>query len=137
MVQSCADRGIPLCCGAITTTHPSFAKAKELIRSGAIGNVVSLEAGGPSAQHQNWSYFVDSPPAWVIGIGDSPRRESGSDEFTGQGIMATKSGQVVHFRTGAPGIRFSGSKGEITFDYRSRHMRNFPNMIGVFLSASV
>ena len=116
MVRSCADRGIPLCCGAITMTHPSFAKAKELIRSGAIGKVVSLEAGGPSAQHQNWSYFVDSPPAWVIGIGDSPRRESGSDEFTGQGMMATKSGQMVHFRTGAPGIRFSGSKGEITFD---------------------
>ncbi len=63
MVKVCADRGIPLSCGAITTTHPSFAKAKELVTSGAIGEVTSIEARGPGAQHQNWSYFLDSPPA--------------------------------------------------------------------------
>ena len=116
MVKTCADRGIPLCCGAITTTHPSFAKAKELVRSGAIGEVLSIEASRPFAQHQNWSYFLESAPAWVIGIGDSPRRESGSDEFTGQGVMATLDGQMVHFRKGAPGVRLNGSQGEITFD---------------------
>ena len=63
MVKVCADRGIPLSCGAITTTHPSFAKAKELVTGGAIGEVTSIEARGPGAQHQNWSYFLDSPPA--------------------------------------------------------------------------
>ena len=117
MVKTCADHGIPLCCGAITTTHPSFAKAKELVKSGAIGEILSIEASGPAAQHQNWSYFVDSAPAWVIGVGDLPRRESGSDEFTGQGVMATVDGQMVHFRKGAPGVRLNGSKGEIAFDY--------------------
>ncbi|MBI4530916.1 MAG: hypothetical protein HY709_05275, partial [Candidatus Latescibacteria bacterium] len=71
------------------------------------------------AQHQNWSYFLDSPPAWVVGTGDAPRRESGSDEFIGQGIMITKDGLVVHFRQGAPGVRLSGTKGEITFDFSS------------------
>ncbi|MCH2200536.1 MAG: Gfo/Idh/MocA family oxidoreductase [Fuerstiella sp.] len=119
MVRSCADRGIPLCCGSITTTHPSFANAKELVQGGIIGDVLSIEASGPSAQHQNWSYFLESAPAWVVGIGDSPRRKSGSDEFTGQGVMSTKDGQMVHFLKGAPGIRLSGSQGEMTFDYNN------------------
>jgi predicted dehydrogenase len=117
MVKACADRKIPLCCGAITTTHPSFAKAKQLVRSGALGDIVSIEAPGPQAQHQNWSYFLDSQPAWVAGTGDSARRESGSDEFTGQGILVAKSGQVVHFRKGAPGVRITGTKGEMCFDF--------------------
>jgi len=116
MVQSCADRGIPLSCGAITTTHPSFAKAKELVTNGVIGKITSLETSGPGAQHQNWSYFLESPPAWVSGTGDQPRRPGGSDEFDGQGILVTISGQVVHFRKGAPGVRIGGTKGEISFD---------------------
>ncbi|MBI4531072.1 MAG: Gfo/Idh/MocA family oxidoreductase, partial [Candidatus Latescibacteria bacterium] len=119
MVRTCAEAGVPLSCGAITTTHPSFARAKELVQNGTIGQVVSIEANGPFAQHQNWSYFLDSPPAWVVGTGDAPRRESGSDEFIGQGIMIAKDGLVVHFRQGAPGVRLSGTKGEITFDFSS------------------
>ena len=117
MVKMCADAGVALNCGAISTTHPSFATAKALVTSGTIGEVVSIEASGPGAQHQNWSYFVDSAPAWVIGIGDEPRLESGSDEFRGQGMMVTADGQVIHYRTGAPGVRITGSEGEITYSY--------------------
>ena len=117
MVKTCSDASVALNCGAISTTHPSFAKAKELVTSGAIGDVVSVEASGPGAQHQNWSYFVDSAPAWVIGIGDEPRRETGSDEFMGQGMMVTVDGPVVHYRKGAPGVRITGSEGEITYSY--------------------
>jgi predicted dehydrogenase len=117
MVQTCAAAGVPLSCGAISTTHPSFGRAKELVQSGAIGELVSIEAAGPATQHQNWSYFLDSSPAWVMGTTDEPRRESGSDEYTGQGLMVTQSGLVVHFRKGAPGVRLSGTKGEITFDF--------------------
>ena len=117
MVQACADRGTALNCGAITTTHPSFARARELVQQGAIGKLVSIETSGPGAQHQNWSYFLDSPPAWVCGTGDQPRRESGSDEFRGQGMMVTGNGRVVHFRRGAPGVRLCGSKGEMTFSF--------------------
>jgi len=119
MVQTSAEAGVPLCCGAITTTHPSFARAKELVQSGAIGRLLSIEASGPSAQHQNWSYFLSSRASWVVGTGDTPRREGGSDEFTGQGMMVTENGLVVHFRTGAPGVRLSGTAGEIVFDYQS------------------
>ena len=57
MVNSCAEAGVPLNCGAITTTDPSFGKAKELLQSGAIGELLSIEANGPGAQHQGWSYF--------------------------------------------------------------------------------
>ena len=113
MVTMCADAGVALSCGAISTTHPSFARARALVTSGGIGDVVSIEASGPGAQHQNWSYFVDSPPAWVIGIGDEPRRESGSDEFSGQGMMVAADGQVVHYRTGAPGVRITGSRARL------------------------
>jgi len=117
MVQTCAAAGVPLNCGSITTTHPSFAHARDLLRQGAIGALVSIDTSGPTAQHQNWSYFLDSEPAWVVGIGDAPRRESGSDEFVGGGMMATQDGLVVHFRKGAPGVRLSGASGEITFGH--------------------
>jgi len=117
MVKICADAGVPLSCGAITTTHPSFARARALLDGGAIGELVSMEAAGPFAQHQNWSYFLDSAPAWVVGTGDTSRRESGSDEFTGQGMLVTDSGLILHFRAGAPGLRLCGTEGEIVFSY--------------------
>ena len=113
MVKTCADAGVPLYCGATTTSHPSFATAKKLVNSGAIGDVVSLDVDKPFAQHQNWSYFLDSAPAWVVGTGDLPRRESGSDEFMGQGMMVTEDGLVVHFRKGGPQLRVTGTAGEI------------------------
>ena len=117
MVKVCADAGVPLSCGGITTTHPSFARAKALLQSGAIGKMLSVEAGGVFAQHQNWAYFVESRPEWVIGVGDDPRQESGSDEFRGHGLVGMEDGLVVHFRPGAPGVRLSGDKGEISFEY--------------------
>jgi len=124
MVKACADRKIPLSCGAITTTHPSFGKAKELVRSGAIGELISIEAPGPSAQHQNWAYFVDSEIAWVVGTGEVKRRESGSDEFTGQGMAMTRGGMAIHFRKGAPRVRLSGTKGEIWLEGYTWHLRS-------------
>lgn len=121
MVKACADRGIPLNGGAISTTHPSFAKAKELLKNGAIGELVAMEARSPGSQHQNWAYFMDSPPAWVVGIAEPVRSEVGRLEFAGQGVMVTQSGLVVHFRQGAPGVRLVGSKGEIVFGSGSTH----------------
>ena len=116
MVSTCAKNGTALSCGAISTTHPSFEKAKQLLNEGAIGEVISIEASGSHSQHQNWSYFLDSEPDWVVGIGDTPRSDSGSSEFEGQGMLVTKDGTVVHFRAGAPGVRITGSEGEIEFD---------------------
>ncbi len=115
MVEACAAAGVPLCTGAISTNHPSFATAKELMTSGAIGEILSIEAVSDQnlSQHQNWSYFVDEAPAWVMSVGDKPKRESGSGEFRGQGVMGTAGGQLVHFRQGAPALRISGSSGEI------------------------
>ena len=117
MVNACAKAGVPLVGGATTTSHPSFAKAKELVTGGAIGDVTSIEARVPLlSQHQCWAYFVDSELAWVSGIGDKPRRERGSSEFMGQGIIVAKDGTVVHIRDGAPQVKISGSTGEIVFD---------------------
>ncbi len=117
MVNACAKAGVPLVGGATTTSHPSFAKAKDLVTGGAIGDVTSIEARVPLlSQHQCWAYFVDSELAWVSGIGDKPRRERGSSEFMGQGIIVAKDGTVVHIRDGAPQVKISGSTGEIVFD---------------------
>ena len=122
MVKTCADAGVPLNCGSISTTHPSFAKAKELATNGTIGNLISIEAPRPGAQHQSWSYFLDRSPAWVIGIGDTERRGTGtdefsgpggSDEFAGQGLMVTENELAVYFRPGAPHLRLTGTTGEI------------------------
>jgi hypothetical protein len=115
MVNACAKAGVPLVTGAISTSHPSFAKAKELLQSGTIGELVSFEAVSNKnmSQHQNWAYFIDGSPAWVIGTDDEPKRESGSAEFRGQGMMITQSGQVVFFRKEAPCLRLTGTSGEI------------------------
>ena len=113
MVKACADVGVALVCGATSTNHPSFAKAKELVVTDAIGDVVSIESDAPRSQHQNWSYFLDSTPAWVIGIGDTPPGPEGSEEFRGQGMMVAMDGQVVFFRKGAPAVRISGTGGEV------------------------
>ena len=115
MVEACANAGVPLCCGAIPVNHPSYAKAKELVNGGAIGELLSIETETPTSQKQYWSYFVDGPPAWVIGVGDEPQRESGSNEFTGQGMAVTAEGKSIHFREGAGVIRLTGTDGEIQF----------------------
>ena len=126
MVKACADANIPLVCGAISTSEYSFEKAKEIIESGEIGDVISIEASSNRtsvSQHQNWSYFIDGNPAWVIGTGDTPPNDvisydgktvsPGSQEFYGEGMMVTDTGQVVHFRKGAPGVRITCTDGEL------------------------
>ena len=118
MVKACADAGVPLVCGCISTSHPAFGTAKGLVKSGALGDIVSIEANSSRSslsQHQNWSYFVDSAPAWVIGTGDTPPDPQGSEEFDGQGMMVTEDGQVVHFRKAASGVLVTGASGEIAF----------------------
>jgi hypothetical protein len=112
MVSVCAAAGVPLVCGAISVNHPSFAVARDIVADGTIGDLLSIE-GVPFAQHQNWAYFLDSQPAWVIGTADEPARESGSAEFRGDGMMVTDSGLVVHFRKGSPAVRLTGTTGEI------------------------
>ena len=131
MVRTCADAGVILNGGLTTTTHPSFGTAKSLIAEGAIGDVISMETTGPHAQSQMWSYFVDSPPSWVSGSGDLERRDTGSDEYVGEGIMVTEDGLMVHFRHGSPGVRVTGSRGEVVFEtYNAwrlmRHMDGLP-----------
>eukprot|EP01052_Picozoa_sp_SAG31_P011948 SAG31_NODE_689_length_12806_cov_5.358857_2_plen_165_part_00 len=107
MVQTCADAGVPLNCGAISTTDPSFAKAKELLQDGAIGKLLSMECAGPGSQHQGWTYFLDSAPAWCVGYGHTrppaPLSEKGgelSTEFDGQGMLVAEDGVAVFFRQG-------------------------------------
>ena len=112
MVGACAEAGVPLVCGAISVNHPSFAVARALVADGTIGDLVSIEAV-VFAQHQNWAYFLDGQPAWVIGSGDEPARESGSAEFRGDGLMVTDDGLSVHFRKGGPAVRLTGTAGEI------------------------
>jgi hypothetical protein len=117
MVRTCAEAGVALNCGAISTTHPAMERAKQLLTDGHIGRLLSIEANAPFAQHQNWSYFLDSPPAWVIGVVDRPRDEGGSDEFRGQGMAVADDGMVVHFRASSSGtgVRLNGASGEMAF----------------------
>lgn len=118
MVEACADACVPLMAGATPTNHPSYARAKDLVTDGAIGDVVSIEADAPAAQKQSWAYFVDEPPVWVAGTGDRGRRDTGSDEFVGQGLTQTRGQPVVHFRRGAGAVRISGTSGEVWLDSR-------------------
>ena len=113
---------MPLCCGSISTTHSSFERAKRLLADGAIGQLLSIEAPSPSAQHQDWSFFLDSPVSFVVGFGDDTQpNENGSTEFRGEGFLVAMDGTTVHFRRGAPQVRLSGSTGEMVFDLSGSH----------------
>ena len=128
MVSSCAQANVPLNCGAITTTDPSFGKAKELIQSGAIGELISIEANSPAAQHQGWSYFLDSQIDFCVGFGHqeveqalTERGGTVDNTFNGQGVVVAKDGTSVFFRTGSvggQGLKITGSTGELEFDYQ-------------------
>ena len=118
MVKTCADLGVALNCGP-AAGHPSFDKALELIAYGAIGDVVSIESVAPDSQRQHWALFVEGRPAWVTGTGDPPRRETGSEEFIGQGMMVADDGMVIHFRRGASWVKITGTKGEMDFPSNS------------------
>ena len=122
MVAACARAGVPLCCGATPVNHPAYARAKELLRQGAIGDLISVAAQAPASQKSHWSYFVDRPGAWVVGTGQGPRRPGGSDEFTGQGLLVTADGLCVHFRPGAGLVRLSGSQGEMALGPKGWHL---------------
>ena len=78
MVAACAGAGVPLCCGAISTSHPAFGRAKQLLLDGAIGELLSVDTASDRnlSQHQNWSWFVDSHPGsgWC---GDRRRAAAG------------------------------------------------------------
>ncbi len=119
MVRVCAEAGVPLVAGATPGNHPSYGRAKELVAEGAIGEVVSIEAEAPASQKPHWIHFLDEAPLWVAGVGDSDRRDSGSDEFVGQGIAQTRGVPVVHFRKGAGLVRVSGASGEILLESNS------------------
>ena len=116
MVNTCAEAGVPLSVGALIGNHPAFAKAKEVVQGHAIGDVVSMEAPRPESMVM---YFVDGAPAWVAGTGDRPPSASGKDRFDGQGMMVSTNGEVVHFRTGAPHLRITGTSGEMLFYHRT------------------
>tara|TARA_B100000686_G_C16143134_1_gene643077 strand:+ start:21 stop:503 length:483 start_codon:yes stop_codon:yes gene_type:complete len=62
-------------------------------------------------------YFLQGAPSWVVATDDEARRDSGSSEFRGQGVLVTSIGEVVHYRKGARQIKLSGTKGEMTFHY--------------------
>ena len=119
MVITTTVAGVPLVAGATPANHPSYARARELVSGGAIGDVVSIEAEAPASQKPHWMYFVDEMPLWVVGVDDGERRDSGSDEFLGQGLAQTRGEAVVHFRKGAGLVRVSGTSGEIVLDSNS------------------
>ncbi len=119
MVKACADAGVPLVAGATPGNHPSYGRARELVDEGAIGKVLSIEAEAPASQKPHWTYFLDEAPLWVAGVGDRDRRDTGSDEFVGEGIAQARGVTVVHFRKGAGLVRVTGASGEILLDSHS------------------
>ncbi len=117
MVQVCADAEVPLACGAISVNHPAFAKAKELLDGGAIGQVLSLETSSVMAQHNPWIYLIDSPAEWVFGVTSDDEAVQADREFAGSGIIQFRRGVQGFVRPGAPRVRVTGERGELTFDW--------------------
>ena len=119
MVVVCAEAGVPLSCGAISTTQPLFHHgegAGEVWRNRRDRVDRSTEAK-LAAPELGLLPRVSADPAWAIGTGDEARHEGGSDEFKGQGMMVAGDGVVVHFRVGAPQLRVTGTRGELVHQF--------------------
>jgi len=116
MVEVCARAGVPLACGNISVSHPAFGNARAQLEHGAIGSVLSLDTGTALAQHNPWIYLVDSPAVWVVGTGDAAPATAPEREFRGAGLIRFQSGVTGSVRPGAPLLRLTGERGELTFD---------------------
>ena len=117
MVKVCGQANVPLACGAISVNHPAFARAKELIDGSEIGRVLSLDARSGGAQHNPWVYLMDSPVDWVFGIASNEEGLRENKEFHGAGIIQFRNGVKGFIRPGAPFVRITGDRGELTFDW--------------------
>ena len=113
MIAACKARGVPLLIDHTTRWLPQYAQARNLIRSGAIGQIrrVMVTGVGPRAMlFRNTThvtdmlcYLVDSDPAWLTaelddGYADYPPRyagDGGKDPKTDPGCSA-----YVHFQNG-------------------------------------
>lgn len=118
MVEVCAQAGVPLSCGAISVNHPAFVRAKALLDGGMLGRILSLETSSAAAQHNGWLYLIDSPAAWVFGVAADEEAVRANREFTGAGVIQFGSGAPGFLRPGAPFVRITCERGELTFDWR-------------------
>ncbi len=110
MVQVCDERGVQLTFNHQRRFSPEFVQARELLRSGAIGDVVRLE--GACGNMFDWGthwfdmfffYNDETPAEWVLGAVDW---RDGSSVFgavhEGQGLSHIK------FRNGVHGLMVTG-----------------------------
>ena len=118
MVDECAAAGVPLVCGAISVNHPAFGRAKQLIEEGSLGRVLSVETDSVLARHNAWIYLAGSAAEWVVSIASDEASVRERREFKGAGFIRLRSGVPLLVRPGAPFVRITGERGELTFDWR-------------------
>ena len=122
MVEACAQAEVPLVCGAISVNHPAFAKAREIIDGGAIGNVLSFESPNAHAQHNSWIYLLDRSVAWVVGVAAEDDAVRANEEFRGAGLIQFGDGVFGCVRPGAANVRISGDSGELIWNTQKFHL---------------
>lgn len=128
MIAACKAHGVPLLINHTTRWFPQYAQARELIRSGAIGQVrrVMVTGVGPRAMlFRNTThvadmlcYLVDSDPAWLTaelddGYENYPPRyagDGGKEPKTDPGCSAH-----IHFQNG---VRAFVNCSQISMNYR-------------------
>lgn len=89
-----------------------------MLDGGVIGRVLSLETSSALAQHNAWTYLMDSPAEWVFGVASNEDAVRENREFVGSGIIQFRSGVLGSLRPGAPFVRITGERGELTFDWK-------------------
>jgi UDP-N-acetylglucosamine 3-dehydrogenase len=120
MVESCAARGVQLTFNHQRRFGPQFREARELLRSGAIGELVRLEGACPNLCDWGTHWFDmlffyndETPVDWVIGQIDT---RDGKSVFgvlhEGQGLS------YFQFQNGVFGLMITGHGSEGTFGNR-------------------
>ena len=65
---ACAAAGGPLVGGATTASHPSFGRARQLVQSGDVGEMISLEARVPLLDHKLVEFAAALPRSAKFGL---------------------------------------------------------------------
>lgn len=125
MLAVCAEHGTALGVNTARRYNPFFARTRELIEEGALGELLQITAYGQCGLSHNGSHLIDTvrylaggEVSWVFGEMESDAAAAGEEDLMGNGYLAFDNGVRAYLRgmpTGAAFWEFDiiGSRGRV------------------------
>ena len=108
MVAVCREHGVALAINCARRWNPFFAQTRNLIETGALGDILQVNAFGQCGLSHNGSHLIDAVRflaggnvAWLFGEMESDEAAAGEEDLMGNGYLAFDNG-VRAFLRGMP-----------------------------------